>query len=166
MTLAQLNASTRDEFVAAIGWIYEHSPWVAERTWTERPFADTNALKRAMVGQVTAASREEQLALLRAHPDLGARVAMSEASVREQSGAGLAGLDAARLAHLRTLNDAYRARFGFPFLYAVKGASPEAILAALEARVHNAHGQEFDEALHQVHRIAGFRLADVLTEER
>ena len=94
MTLADLNASDRDGFVAAIGWIFEHSPWVAERTWSHRPFESLDALHRAMVAEVSALHREEQLALLRAHPDLGSRARMTAASTSEQAGAGLDSLTA------------------------------------------------------------------------
>jgi 2-oxo-4-hydroxy-4-carboxy-5-ureidoimidazoline decarboxylase len=166
MTLEQLNTSDRPAFVTALGWIFEHSPWVAERAWESRPFSSTAHLRETMQAAVEQASREQQLALLRAHPDLGTKIDMSDASAREQSGAGLSRLDADWEARLRTLNDAYRTRFGFPFLYAVKGAAPAAILASLESRITHGPDEEFREALVQVFRIAGFRLDDAIEEER
>ena len=89
MTIADLNSLEHAQFVAAIGWVFEHSPWVAERAWAVRPFANVEQLHRVMVERVERALPEEQLALLRAHPDLGTRARVSEASSAEQAGAGL-----------------------------------------------------------------------------
>src|SRR5258708_25762362 len=112
MTLGDLNALDRDAFVDAIGWVFEHSPWVAERAWNSRPFATIDALHQAMVDRVEAAAPAEQLALLRAHPDLGARARISKASTVEQAGAGLDSLTPEELERLQRLNSAYRAKFG------------------------------------------------------
>jgi OHCU decarboxylase len=158
MTIEELNGLPRDAFVKALGWVYEHSPWVAERAWERRPFASLEALYGAMMAEVEAAPREEQLALLRAHPDLGARLQMSAASTGEQSGAGLDRLAADELEQLRDLNLAYRAKFGFPFILAVKGATKSDIVEGLKRRFRNEAEVEFREALRQVHRIAAFRL--------
>jgi OHCU decarboxylase len=166
MTLDQLNALDQAGFVSAVGWTFEHSSWVAARAWAFRPFRTVTELRETMEDVVEHAGRDEQLALLRAHPDLGTRLTISAASTREQSGAGLSQLDEATRARMQLLNQRYRARFGFPFLYAVKGASPEAILAALESRILNGEDREFREALTQVFRIAGFRLDDVLSGSR
>ena len=163
MTLAELNAAGRERFVAALGWIFEHSPWVADRAWPSRPFASVEALHRAMVAQVEAASREEQLSLLRAHPDLGTRARVSDASRGEQAGAGLDRLTPAEFERITQANSAYRERFGFPFLYAVKGSGKSEILSALESRLGNSPEAEFQEALRQVYRIAKFRLDDALS---
>jgi 2-oxo-4-hydroxy-4-carboxy-5-ureidoimidazoline decarboxylase len=162
MTLAELNARDRDDFVETLGWIFEDSPWVAERTWTRRPFASLDALHQAMIDVVQHASGPEQLALLRAHPNLGTRVRISDASTGEQRGAGLDRLDVNEYEQLRRLNDEYRRRFGFPFLLAVKGSTKEDVLTALEARVRRSRDEEFAEALGQVYRIARFRLEDVI----
>jgi 2-oxo-4-hydroxy-4-carboxy-5-ureidoimidazoline decarboxylase len=160
MTIDELNSLGRSEFADAIGWVFEHSPWVAERTWSGRPFRDLDALHRAMVEQVESASKEEQLALLRAHPDLGTRAKISDASVAEQAGAGLDKLTPAEFEQLRQNNGRYRDNFGFPFLYAVKGNTKHDILRALRGRVEQPAEQEFEEALRQVYRIARFRLED------
>jgi 2-oxo-4-hydroxy-4-carboxy-5-ureidoimidazoline decarboxylase len=164
MTLAGLNASDRGTFVEAIGWAFEQSPWVAERAWEQRPFATLDALHDAMVAVVAAASVDEQLALLRAHPDLGARTQMSHASQREQTGVGLDTLSRDELARLRALNMAYREKFGFPFLYAVKGSTRHDILNALERRLSAPRDAEHQEALRQVYRIARFRLEEVVRQ--
>jgi len=165
MTIDDLNTMDRISFVAAIGWIFEHSPWVAERAWDMRPFQKTEALHRAMVLQVERASRSEQLALLRAHPDLGTRARLSHASASEQSGAGLDQLTREEFDLLTRLNDSYKDKFGFPFLFAVKGSTKYDILKALEMRLPSAPEDEYTEALRQVYRIAEFRLNDYLSEE-
>src|SRR6187200_2650315 len=145
MTLDELNASDRGRFVAGLGSIFEESPWVAERAWAQRPFASLAALHRAMVAAVSASSRDEQLALLRAHPDLGARARMTQASAGEQAGAGLDRLTPDEFNRLRQLNTAYRDKFGFPFLFAVRGSTKHDVLAALAARLEAAPGEEFAE---------------------
>jgi 2-oxo-4-hydroxy-4-carboxy-5-ureidoimidazoline decarboxylase len=162
MTLEDLNASDRDGFVAAIGWIFEHSPWAAARAWSHRPFGSLDALHRAMVAEVSAARPEEQLALLCAHPDLGSRARMTDASTSEQAGAGLDSLTGDEFKRLQQANTAYREKFGFPFLLAVKGSTKHDVLAALAARLPATPDEEFAEALRQVYRIAWFRLQDVV----
>src|SRR5262245_50969744 len=113
MTLAEANTITRDRFVTSLGWVFEHSPWVAERAWNRRPFRSLEHLHEAMMAEVLAARADEQLALLRAHPDLGARARMSDASTGEQAGAGLDSLGRGDFDRLRTLTASYRERFGF-----------------------------------------------------
>jgi len=163
MTLAELNAAEVHRFVAALGWIFEDSPWVAERAWARRPFTSVAALHDAMVAEVAAAAPAEQLAMLRAHPDLGARARMSDASSGEQAGAGLDRLTATEFDRLQQLNAAYRARFGLPFLFAVRGSTKHDVLDALATRLSAAPDAEFAEALRQVFRIAQFRLQDVVS---
>jgi 2-oxo-4-hydroxy-4-carboxy-5-ureidoimidazoline decarboxylase len=162
MNLGELNARDRNAFVEALGWIFEDSPWVAERAWARRPFVSLEALHQAMIDVVQQASEPEQLALLRAHPDLGTRARISDASTGEQRGAGLDRLDEAEYERLQRLNGEYRRRFGFPFLFAIKGSTKEDVLTALEARVGRSRDEELAEALRQVFRIAGFRLEDAL----
>ena len=163
MTLRELNEEDRDAFVAALGWIFEESPWVAERAWEQRPFPTVEALHNAMTSAVAATSEEQQVALLRAHPDLGARAKMSDASGREQAGAGLDALTREELDRVRALNAAYREKFGFPFLYAVKGSTKHDVLNALERRLTSTRDIEHQEALRQVYRIARFRLEETVT---
>lgn len=163
MTLAEVNAQDRSGFVSAVGWVFEDSLWVAERAWDRRPFPTLDALHDAMTSVVAAATAEEQIALLRAHPDLGARAKMSDASSREQGGAGLDVLARDERDRLRALNAAYREKFGFPFLYAVKGSSKDDILNALERRLPSTRAAEQQEALRQVYRIARFRLEEVIS---
>jgi len=162
MTVAELNAKDLSGFVGALGVIFEESPWVAERAWEKRPFATLDDLYAAMTAAVAAAPFDEQLALLRAHPDLGVRAKMSNASEREQSGAGLDALTRDEIERLRKLNAAYREKFGFPFLYAVRGSTKHDILNALERRLPSTRDIEHQEALRQVYRIARFRLEELV----
>jgi 2-oxo-4-hydroxy-4-carboxy-5-ureidoimidazoline decarboxylase len=164
MTIDELNGADRDAFIRAVGWVFEGSPWVAERAWTERPFSSLDALHQTMVATVARATPAEQLALLRAHPDLGARAALTGASRREQAGAGLDSLTRDELDRLRALNAAYREKFGFPFLLAVKGSTKHDVLAALERRLPSARDVEHREALQQVYRIARFRLEEAVRQ--
>jgi len=175
VTLAELNALEQGAFVHAVGWVFEHSPWVAERVWPQHPFASLDILHEAMTRVVADADRAEQLALLRAHPDLGTRLLsrgdrsggpsgppMTAASTQEQSGAGLDRLAPDELDRLDRLNTAYRDRFGFPFLLAVKGSTPVQIIDALERRLPRNSDEELLEALRQVARIAKFRLEGLI----
>jgi 2-oxo-4-hydroxy-4-carboxy-5-ureidoimidazoline decarboxylase len=164
MTLADLNAATRSEFVAALGGVIEDSPWVPERAWTARPFVSIDALHAAMVEALSTAGADAQLAVLRAHPDLGTRARMSDASAGEQAGAGLDRLAPDEFERLQRLNQEYREKFRFPFLFAVRGATTHDILAALERRLPAGRNDEFAEALRQVERIARFRLEHLLSE--
>jgi OHCU decarboxylase len=152
---------TRAEFLARYGHIYEASPWVAEGAWPDAP-ADLEGLATAMAAVVDAAPRERKLALIRAHPELAGRTKMAEASVKEQAGVGLDKCSPEEFEAFQRLNAAYNARFGFPFIFAVKGATRVEILAAFEARLHNDPETEFETAIAQIHRIARFRLAELL----
>jgi 2-oxo-4-hydroxy-4-carboxy-5-ureidoimidazoline decarboxylase len=156
----------RDAFVARFGPVYEASPWVAEAVW---PIAavgaldDPDALAQAMREAVDDAPREAKLALIRAHPQLAVAGLMAPASVEEQRGAGLDQCSPEELAAFRSLNAAYLARFGYPFVIAVKGLSRADILAAFAGRLENDAEAEFATAIAQIHRIAGSRVAALLT---
>ena len=164
MTLQQINALTREDFVKALAWVFEDSPWVAEAAWNLRPFNSRGELHSAMRQQVEDAATERQLALLRAHPDLGNRVRMSQASTREQAGAGLNQLTPEEHDSLLALNREYRERFGFPFLFAIKGGGNRDIIEALRRRIGATPESELREALEQVYRIAWFRLEELMGE--
>ena len=159
------SALSHTEFLARFGPVYEDSPWVAEGVWPaveDGGLDDPAALAAAMRAEVDAAPREMQLALIRAHPELASRTRMAQASVKEQAGAGLDQCSPAEFEAFQRLNAAYSARFGFPFIVAVKGLSRADILAAFEARLANDPDAEFASAIAQIHRIAGFRLADLI----
>jgi 2-oxo-4-hydroxy-4-carboxy-5-ureidoimidazoline decarboxylase len=161
VTISQLNALGASDFVDHVGWVFEHSSWVARRVWKHRPFLSLEDLHTRMTGEVASASINEKLALLRAHPDLGTRARVSESSAKEQAGAGLDHLTPVEFARLHQCNEAYKQKFGFPFLYAVKGSTKLRVMQALEARLQSSPDEEFQEALRQVYRIARFRLEDV-----
>lgn len=153
----------RAGFVARYGGVYEHSPWIAEAVWDAgRVPDDPDALADAMAAVVEAAGEQAQLALLRAHPDLAGRLGVDDAltaeSGAEQAGAGLDRCTPEEFAEFQRLNEAYRARFGFPFILAVKGHDRAGILEVFRRRVRNKPAAELREALGQVHRIARFRL--------
>lgn len=162
MTLAALNGLTKEQFVEAVGGIFEHSPWVATKGWNKRPFTSPDDLFTKLVQEVQGASPNEQLVLLQAHPDLGTRAKVTDASAAEQAGAGLDRLTQPEYTRLLQLNAAYRKKFGFPFLFAVKGSDKTAIFEALERRLKSAPDQEFQVALGHVFRIARFRLEDMV----
>ena len=155
----------REGFIRRYGAIYEDSPWVAEAVWPGAgALRSAPAMAGAMAAVVDSALRGEKLTLIRAHPQLASRVRMADASVREQSGAGLDQCTAGELAEFHRLNTAYNDRFGFPFIVAVKGLTRQDILDAFAARLANDPEAEFAEALRQIHRIAAFRLAELFEE--
>jgi OHCU decarboxylase len=160
--LTELNTMEQGPFIEALGWIFEHSPWVAERAWKSKPFSSVEALHGAMVHEVDSASSADQLALICAHPDLGAKAKMSDASMGEQAGAGLDQLSVTEFQELRRLNAEYLGKFGFPFIHAVKGATKEGIMHALGERLLNDVKTEWSMALGQIARIAWFRLSGEL----
>jgi 2-oxo-4-hydroxy-4-carboxy-5-ureidoimidazoline decarboxylase len=151
------------EFVRRFGHIYENSPWVAERAAAHLgAAADYDQIARLMADCVDNASRERQLALIRAHPDLAERAELASMltadSEQEQASAGLGACSADELERFRVLNAAYREKFGFPFVMAVRNSSRAEILAAFEARLENDFETEFEQALVEIHRIARLRL--------
>jgi OHCU decarboxylase len=156
------SALTRDAFVARFGPVYEASPWVAEAVWpvvARGALDDPDAMAQAMRDVVDGAPRAQRLALIRAHPQLAVASNMAPASVEEQRGAGLDQCSPDELAAFQRLNAAYLARFGHPFIIAVKGLSRDDILASFVDRLENGAEAEFATAMAQIHRIAGFRLA-------
>jgi 2-oxo-4-hydroxy-4-carboxy-5-ureidoimidazoline decarboxylase len=165
VTLAQINSLGREEFLQKLGGIYEHSPWVAESVWPKHPFQSRDALRDLMRAAVENSGRDRRLALLLAHPDLGTRARIGEASAREQKGAGLDQLSGDEDEILLMLNRQYRGKFGFPFIYAVRGSNKSDILIALNIRLTSDAEDEFAQALFEVHRIAAFRLEDLIEEQ-
>jgi 2-oxo-4-hydroxy-4-carboxy-5-ureidoimidazoline decarboxylase len=157
-TLSAINAMPVTAFTAAFGDIAEHSPWVAERAAAARPFAGRDAMIDAFAAAMHAATHKEQLALIRAHPDLATRARLTRDSTNEQKGAGLDTLNPVEWARFIDLNARYKKRFGFPFILAVKGATKDRIIASFEARIAADPKAEFDMALSQIARIIRFRL--------
>jgi 2-oxo-4-hydroxy-4-carboxy-5-ureidoimidazoline decarboxylase len=166
MTIEELNAARREDFIGALGAIYEESPWIAEMAYARRPFADAVALRDALARVVAQSGEAAQLALVRAHPDLAGRLAragaLGAASAAEQSGLGLDRLSDEAFEEFAALNTAYRARFGFPFVIAVKRHTRQSVLAAFRARLAQDAAQELRTALAEIDAIAQFRLDALL----
>ena len=158
--IADVNAMTAADFLKAFGDVAEHSSWMAREAAGFRPFTDRDDMIRHFEGALKSANRDAQLTLIRAHPDLAGRAKLTDDSTREQAGAGLNNLTTEEFARFTVLNDAYKQRFGFPFIFAVKGATKQMILESFEARVENAADAEFAMALSQVCRIFRFRIED------
>lgn len=166
-TLASINAMDASNFVLCLGGIFEHSPWVAAGAWPQRPFASLDALHDAMMGVVQAAPHAARIALLQAHPELGGREAlagiMTRDSTSEQGRLGLDALDRAELDRLTALNRAYRERFGFPCIIALrKHADRASVYAAFEERLRNDTDREIANALVEVASITRGRLEKVV----
>jgi 2-oxo-4-hydroxy-4-carboxy-5-ureidoimidazoline decarboxylase len=160
VALSAINAMPLEAFLASFGDVAEHSPWVAERAFVVRPFSTRDGLIAAFEAALHNANRDEKLALIRAHPDLATKARLTDDSSREQAGAGLNTLTAEEFARFTDLNTAYKQRFGFPFIFAVKGASKHMILEAFAERVRHSAEAEFATAIEQVARIFRFRLED------
>ncbi|TAM06900.1 MAG: 2-oxo-4-hydroxy-4-carboxy-5-ureidoimidazoline decarboxylase [Paraburkholderia sp.] len=165
-TLEQLNRASTEAFVAALSGIFEHSPWAAEAAAAERPFTSVEALHGAMSQAVESAGETKQLALIRAHPELAGKAAvhgeLTAESTREQRGAGLNQCTQEEFDKLQSLNRAYREKFGFPFILAVRGHDRRGIIANFEARVNNNRADEIRASLDEIYRIARFRLDELI----
>ena len=169
LTLEQLHTVSPDEATALLDGLYEHSPWIARAAMAARPFRSLAELKAALVQVVQNASRDAQLGLVRAHPELAGKAMVSNTltaeSTNEQQKAGLTQCTPEELAHIQQLNASYGAKFGFPFVMAVRGPrntglAKQDIISTFERRVHNHPDFELQEALRNIHRIAEIRLND------
>lgn len=168
ISLSRLNAAPAEEFVAALGGIYEHSDWVPHRAILRRPFASQEELRIAMQQTVESATTEEKLALIRAHPDLAGKLAragaLTAASTSEQAGLGLDRLDDAEYEQFSDRNQRYRDTFGFPFIICARLTTKQGVLEAFDERLGNTVEVEISEALRQIHEIARLRLGDWIVE--
>jgi 2-oxo-4-hydroxy-4-carboxy-5-ureidoimidazoline decarboxylase len=168
LSVADVNAMPREAFVAAFGSVFEHSPWVAERAWTRRPFASVAALHAAMAAAVREAAPDEQLALIRAHPELAGREAVSgeltAESTGEQGRLGFTALTREELDRVARANAAYRARYGFPCIVALRlHAARDSVIAEMERRAGSGErAAEIEYALGQIDAITRGRLDRLL----
>jgi 2-oxo-4-hydroxy-4-carboxy-5-ureidoimidazoline decarboxylase len=164
--MAPINAMDRAAFVEKFGGIFENSPWVAEKAWERRPFASLDDMHAAMVAVAKNAPAPMQLALLQSHPDLAGKEAqagtMTASSVAEQASAGLNSLSHAEMVQIADLNAAYRRKFGFPFIIAVRMHTKEGILFEFNRRLRNDTQTEFANDLQNVYIIARLRLNKLL----
>jgi chitin deacetylase len=161
----------KQAFVARFGGIFEHSPWVAERAWQRRPFASLDSLHAAMLQVVSQAQKQEQLALVRAHPELAGREAkageLTADSSGEQGRLGFTSLDRDEFLKMQRINRAYRERFGFPCIVALRlHATRQSVLAEMERRLGNNADEELANALEQIGHITRGRLDRLFGEGR
>lgn len=160
--LAELNALDGEGFTRVVAPVFEHSPWVAARTCARRPFSSREELHSALRDTVKKATDEEKIALIRAHPDLGERAALTSLSEKEQASAGLDRASSDELARLREASRQYRERFGFPFVICAREHGKEEIPLAIETRLANSRSQEIENSLREIFRIADLRLRDLI----
>ena len=174
LTLEQLNAAPAAEAVALLDGLYEHSPWIAAAALAQRPFKSLAHIKHAMVQVLAEASAQSQLDLIRAHPELAGKAMVAKSltaeSTNEQNKAGLTNCTPEEFAHIQQLNADYNARFGFPFILAVRGPRglglpKQEIIDTFARRLHNHPDFERAEALRNIHRIAEIRLNDKFAYE-
>jgi len=165
-SLSKLNHSSREGFVNLTGSVFEHSPWVVEFVWPQRPFASLDHLHSKLCEVVRESGLEKQLTLIRAHPDLVGRAALagalSPASASEQASAGLDQLTTAEIEKFQTFNRAYREKFGFPFIICARLNKKDAILRGFEQRLPNSREEEIKTALAEIYKIAYLRLQDIV----
>ncbi len=166
MTVEEASNLDREGFVDRFGSLYERSPWVAEGAWRERPFGDLSGMHAAFVRTVCDAPSERRLGLIRAHPDLAGKAAvageLTPESTREQASAGLDRLSPEEYEAFTRLNDAYKEKFGFPMIFAVKENTKETILSGAEARLGNSRPEEVEIALGEIAKIGFFRLQELV----
>ena len=162
VALADLNAADDAGFMAALGDVYEHAPWVAQAASRQRPFVTLTALHNAMMAAVRAAPADQQVALIKGHPDLAGKAAQTGAmtvdSKAEQASAGLDRLSETEFAQFHRLNNAYREKFGIPFIICARRHSKDSILQQFERRLQNSAAAETETALGEIFRIAALRL--------
>ena len=168
LSIADVDRMGREEFVSRFGSLFEHSPWVAEGAWDERPFGSVDGLHDAFVRAVRDAPEERRAALIRAHPDLAGKAALvgelTSESAREQSSAGLDRLSPEEYERFSRLNAAYREKFDLPFVICVRDHTKESIFVAAEERLRNNLGEEVETALREIARISRLRLEDLVEE--
>jgi 2-oxo-4-hydroxy-4-carboxy-5-ureidoimidazoline decarboxylase len=166
LTLQEVNAFDRQAFVNALASLFEGPPWIVEQTWQRRPFDSLEDLHRALCDVMMQAPVEQQIALIQAHPDLVGRAALagtlSPASTGEQAAAGLDRLSAEEIATFTRYNQAYKDRFGFPFVICARENKKESILAGFETRLQHTRDQEIEIALGEIARICWLRLQDTV----
>jgi 2-oxo-4-hydroxy-4-carboxy-5-ureidoimidazoline decarboxylase len=161
VALEEVNALGKGEFVARLGGVFEHSPWIAERAWHQRPFRSIDELHRAMLAAV--ASEEEKLRLAHAHPELAGAEALTVASTGEQARLGFNALSRSELDEMNRLNRSYRDKFGFPCIVALRlHATRKSVMAEMARRLQNSPEEELKAAMVQIGHITRARLERIL----
>ena len=168
MSIAEINSLDVDNFVARLGFLFEGSPWIAARAWHARPFTSFEHLHRSLCEVMNGSTTDEKVALIRAHPDLVGQAAragtLTPESAGEQSSAGLDRLSPKDIVTFERLNQAYKERFGFPFVICARENRKDTILEGFAARLSNSSSTEIEIALHEIAKIAYLRMTDVVTE--
>ncbi|MEO0407720.1 MAG: 2-oxo-4-hydroxy-4-carboxy-5-ureidoimidazoline decarboxylase [Cyanobacteria bacterium P01_A01_bin.135] len=162
-SLSEINQFEKAAFVRALGHLFEHTPEIVALTWPRSPFQGKADMHQAMVEVMRSLPAEQQLALIRAHPELGSTAKMANASIQEQASSGFDRLTPAEAAQLRQLNADYYKRFGFPFIIAVKHHTRAEVVAAFQRRLQNNREVEYANALDQIAEIAWLRLSALVT---
>jgi 2-oxo-4-hydroxy-4-carboxy-5-ureidoimidazoline decarboxylase len=166
MSIEEINTLDADNFVGRLGFLFEGSPWIAVRAWHARPFAGVEHLHRSLCEVMNRATTDEKLALIQAHPDLAGQAARADTltpeSAGEQTSAGLDRLSSAELAKFERLNQAYKEKFGFPFVICARENRKDTILECFASRLSNSRSAEIEIALHEIARIAYLRILDVV----
>jgi OHCU decarboxylase len=162
-TLEILNELNLNDWLGALGWVFENSPWVAEYAWRFRPFSSVERLHQIMVRRVEEATKKEQISLIRAHPNLATKLQMSDISQKEQQGVGLDQLSPEEFTAFTECNKTFMKKFKFPFILAVRGQTKETILASMRERIHHTIEDERVMAISEIQKISLFRLKDLIT---
>lgn len=169
LTLQQINACDQESFVRALAPLFEGPPWIVRAAWQQRPFSDRAQLQQVLSSIMYSAAQEQQVALLRAHPDLVGRAALAgtltPSSTREQAAAGLDRLSPEEIATFTRSNAAYQERFDFPFVICARENKKESILAGFSTRLQHTREQEIAIALAEVAKICSLRLQDLVSQE-
>jgi len=158
LTIKNLNEATHEQYMTLLEGIFEHSPWIAGKAEYAKPFSSLEQLHQEMVAVVKSSSLEQKLSLIKAHPNLGDRVAMTKDSVKEQEGAGLQDLTPEEYERFLSMNQRYMEKFNFPFILAVHGKNKHQIYEAMKTRIENTGEKEFESALLEIYKIAKLRL--------
>jgi len=168
-TLHDLNGAEQEAFVAMVGFVFEHSPWIAAEAWRQRPFASLEQLHQSLCTVLREATAEEKLNLIRAHPDLVGKAALAgsltAASSQEQAAAGLDRLSPEEIAQFTRYNAQYHQQFGFPFVICARENKKESILAAFPVRLQHSRDKEVETALAEIAKIAWLRLVDAVRSD-
>ncbi|HEY9622494.1 MAG TPA: 2-oxo-4-hydroxy-4-carboxy-5-ureidoimidazoline decarboxylase [Crinalium sp.] len=162
-SIDEINQMSQEAFVEAFGKIFEETPAIARQAWERRPFSDAPHLHQQMLKVVNEMDQEHQLIFIRAHPDLGSKAKMAEASVQEQTDAGLDRLTPEEYQRFQQLNQTYKDQFGFPFIIAVKNHTKDSILEAFRQRLNNSFDTEIQQALSEISQITQRRLFALVT---
>ena len=163
-TIEQINHYTTNQFIQLFGEIFEHSPWIAQKAAIARPFSSLEEIYETMKEIVELSPKEQQLTLILEHPELGTRIQMSNASVKEQAGAGLNALTPDEFKHISALNTRYTEKFHFPFIIAVAGKDKHMITSEMERRLSLTIEEEFQTALQEIYKIAHIRFQTIVNE--